>query len=619
MRRRDLLPVIVLVCSLATSVRAQSKGEEGLARFQRGFYLQVHDADPARAAVEYEAVVADPAVAEEVRREARARLAQCREEIAAEDLARLMPADAMAYIEIKRPGKHAAELIRMLGLGGPVAAKATAPKPTGIPVAPGIELPADFAISPALVAELSKIRGVAAAITSVNRQGIPQGVAVVHPGDSDLLRGLSETGVQTLPMTDAIDGFATYVVEKEVWIVRTARLFIVASSKSQAAAAVERLKNPSAESLATSAGFKDLAKDRSLALGFAYLSGPRLLPVLASQLRFEELAIARAVLDLDHLQSLSATLRVQPHGVEAAAKVRFSADHHNLAYALVRTAPATRRSLAHVPSSAAAVVLVGLNPAEPAGAKRAAAGEPSQITAMDLGREVFANIEEVSAFLLAPSGGEGGGSGGLPEVGLVFAVKDAAKSAAVWNQLLALPAMAGLPFTQAAQPVEIGGRTGKQYVFPFVPPIVVVEHPDRLLLAGTQGAVAAALGSGAAEKSITKDAAFAPRLAQLTPYTSKAVLVDVGRTLKIASAFGGREGREMAEAANLIDGLTVSVASHESPTELAIGVQVTGLPNVLKLAAAMAQPRARSPEAAAATPRRATRAPIAPKRPSGTK
>jgi hypothetical protein len=198
---------------------------------------------------------------------------------------------------------------------------------------------------------------------------------------------------------------------------------------------------------------------------------------------------------------------------------------------------------------------------------------------------VFANIDEVSAFAL-PSSGDTGALG-VPDVGLVFAVKDAAKSAAVWNQLLALPALAGLPFTQAAQAVEIEGRSGKQYVFPFVPPIVVVEHPDRLLLAGTRGAVAAALRSGTSGESILS---AAPRLAPLSPHTSKAVLVDVGRSLKIASAFaGGREGRDMAQAANLVDGLAFSVVTHESPTELTIVAQMTGLPNVLKLAAAIAQ------------------------------
>ena len=593
---------LLALCVAAAPARAQTNADAPLSRFQRGFYWQSHENDPARAAKEFEAVVSDPEATDELRREARIRLDQCREELSAADLARLMPADALAYFEIQRPGKHLAELARMLGLSASGAARKNGGDRTAaIPLEAGFVLPHDFSVSPALLAELTKIRGAAVAVTSIDGRGQPHGVAIVHPGESDLLRGLTETGVQVLPPSESIGDFPTYVMHNQAWIVRTARLLIVASSKSQASAAVARLKSSAGESLAQQAEFKELAADRSRSLAFAFVSGPRLLPNLAAHVRLDELAIARGVLDLDHLQSASIGVRVADERIEASAKVRLAAGHQNLAYALVRTAPATRRSLAHVPSGVAAVALIGLNPAGPPDAKRAEQGETPRITAMDLGREVFSNIEEVSLFVLPMSGGPGGRSGGpaIPDVGLVFAVKDASQSAALWNQLLALPARFGLPLTQGPEAIRIEGKSGKQYSFPFTPPIVVVEH-DRLLVAGTQGAVTAALRCGTVSAPIAKDPSLAALVQALPADASKAIFVDAARAMRLAGAIGGRDGRELAEAAPLVDGLIVAAATGESPTQLIVRAEATGLPNVLKLAATLARPR----PATAAPPRK---------------
>ena len=57
---------------------------------------------------------------------------------------------------------------------------------------------------------------------------------------------------------------------------------------------------------------------------------------------------------------------------------------------------------------------------------------------MDLGRELFGNIVEASAFVLPASASQPGGPP-IPEVGIVLAVRQPEKSEALWNQLLTLP------------------------------------------------------------------------------------------------------------------------------------------------------------------------------------
>ena len=106
-----------------------------------------------------------------------------------------MPADALAYVEVGHPGEQLARLIKMLGL---VREPGGTASPSGaIPLGDGLFFPEDFTVSPALVAELNKIHGVAASVTDVERDG-PQWLVAVDPGTCDLLRGILETAVQVL-------------------------------------------------------------------------------------------------------------------------------------------------------------------------------------------------------------------------------------------------------------------------------------------------------------------------------------------------------------------------------------------------------------------------------------
>ncbi len=224
------------------STRPAPTGGATTADFQRGYFLQTHQADFAGAAAAFEKVLADPSAPAEVRREAQSRLAQCREDLATADLAHLMPPDALAYAEVSRPGEHVVRVANMLGLVRKDGVQPKAGAKT-IPWATACSLPEDLSLSPALVAELKKFRGVAAAVTSIDASGMPEGVVVVHPGDADLVRGLIETGVQLLEPVEPIEGFRTYTYQRQVVLTVTARVLIAARTREQVAVAVARLKD----------------------------------------------------------------------------------------------------------------------------------------------------------------------------------------------------------------------------------------------------------------------------------------------------------------------------------------------------------------------------------------
>src|SRR5688500_17387150 len=106
LRSRPVMGVLVAVFLVLPSV-ATGQAAPAEQQFKEGYFLQTHEHDFAAAAAAYQKVVADANAPAALRAEAQARLGQCQEEQVATDLAGLMPPEAVAYLEISRPGKHA--------------------------------------------------------------------------------------------------------------------------------------------------------------------------------------------------------------------------------------------------------------------------------------------------------------------------------------------------------------------------------------------------------------------------------------------------------------------------------------------------------------------------------
>jgi hypothetical protein len=293
-------------------------------------------------------------------------------------------------------------------------------------------------------------------------------------------------------------------------------------------------------------------------------------------------------LDLDHFESLVVKLTTTDRGILLHAQMNLMPGHKNMIYALVRTAPMTKRSLEHVPRGAAGVLTVGLNPPGPAAPTVTNADGTPSISLMDVGRELFGNIDEVSVFGMAPA--ESSGRQPLPEVGAVIAVKDPAKSEALWNQILSLATLFGARQAQPPADVDIEGHKGKTYHIDGLPPIAVVRI-DKELVIGTTAAAAAALRAGQQGESIADDPAFAPLLARLTPDSSKALLVDVGRAMQIVAAMSpGNSQRELAAMSQMLRETKVSLVTDEAPNCLTVRAELTGLPQFRELVQLFAAP-----------------------------
>ena len=68
----------------------------------------------------------------------------------------------------------------------------------------------EIAVSPLLVEGALGLRGAAVAITGLRPDGEPNGVVILHPGDSGVLRGLIDTALPAVgvPVVEAIRTFS---------------------------------------------------------------------------------------------------------------------------------------------------------------------------------------------------------------------------------------------------------------------------------------------------------------------------------------------------------------------------------------------------------------------------
>ena len=84
------------------------------------------------------------------------------------------------------------------------------------------------------------------------------------------------------------------------------------------------------------------------------------------------------------------------------------------------------------------------------GGLKAALGQRKDTSAETV-EAVEHHVEEVAIFVLPTAAEHGGPHAHMPEMAAVFAVKDAAKSEAIWNQILAIATLVGVRDTNRSR------------------------------------------------------------------------------------------------------------------------------------------------------------------------
>jgi hypothetical protein len=366
-------------------------------------YLKIKDEQAAKAALEK--LVNEYADQTEIVQKAQLAL----DDLMDFDPAALMPPGTLIYVELGSPGRQVETILNMLKgtpYENPIAAiynQAQAGS-QNTQKTPGDIIGA--LLNPSMMAEFKKIRGSAIGVTGVAQNNPPM-IMVLYPGKSDALRGLIMMGLNMAGAPgEPIEGMQTINIQNAAGVAYDDRVILIAQPAEQLKWCVRQYKGLASEpTLASSnpsfAKINKKARHDNLMTAWvnvdeAYSKVLQLFP--AGQIP-KQMLLVDAIADFNHIDYITMTNSIEQDGFADTTEIVFKDGHHCLAYDLIRTPNINKAALSAVPSSAVALATFALS-ADNDNQAGAIRGQIKNASGLDIGREIFANIEQVTVFAM---------------------------------------------------------------------------------------------------------------------------------------------------------------------------------------------------------------------------
>lgn len=634
---RTMIKVGAVLCVLGLAVCANAQEKTAAENLQAGIFAQEIESDAAKAAELYNKVIADPAASEVFKAQAMLRQGQCYvlldepdqgikvlthlvrtypgqaavmekanamlKDLIVIDPASVMPANCLAYAEVGSPGHQIETLLNMLQ-GTPLEASLQAgPAQRGQGGPQNIGQILQALRNPSMISEFKKIRGLAVGITGLPENGPPPFVAILLPGKSDALRGLLTVGLQVAarPM-DAVNGLQAYRIPGGPAAAFDDRALIVAYPESQLAGVVNQYKNAlQTTGLAQNSRFVAGApaasrKENALTVWVdADRAYDMLMKTLPANHMPQEIIFAQVGLDLPNLDYATKTLSIQPDGLHANVKVALKEGHQCLAYNMVHTPALTRTGFEAIPSNAALVISMALGAPESTQAK-VVQDKVQQLTGLDIGREIFANIEQISIFAV-PANNATPAYRGLPplasQIGFAVTSHNPVKTHQLLNQWLSLGHfIVGQATGQRSEPKEgqydIGVTNGQKMC------CYLNQTGKTTLLSLSPGVIRQSEQAVTKKQSAFDRGPLSAALKALPATTSKLVLINVGQVIETVLPSAPPEirnqfGSVAADLSEAMANTVIQVNTEEGPNSLGVHVGINELPEIGELMPAVMQ------------------------------
>ncbi len=523
------------------------------------------------------------------------------DELGNADPAALMPPETLIYAEIGSPGKQVEAILNMLK-GTPLEDPLRAIGGVGQgsnQQGPAAALSA--LLNPSMMAEFKKIRGMGVSFQQIG-QGVPQAMVVMYPGKSDALRGILQmalglAGTPSDPIADMnavrFQGGGGAAYDGTVIIVTSP----TPKGADQLKWAVQQYKglanNPTlASSNKSFAKVSKKARQENILtlwvnVDEAYQTMMKQLP--PDQVP-QQIRMADGMVDLKNVDEIIAGLTLKETGVAIEANFDLKDGHHCTAYSLIHTPNLNMKLLNTVPSEATALFAFALG--DPNTPQAEAAGQQlKNITGLDIGREIFGNIRQVSLFAApvfkSSSTTEGVSAFPVESLGVAIASNDPTKTRMVLTTLL--QSTHALAPGENGQPQEIkvvDGRfqidlANKMQVFGYV------DEPGKttVLSLGSE-MIDSSVKASKQKNSILDAGRLKTALAALPPTTSKVAMINVGGHMKIAARAAHvsdpnaqeRLTQAIQQLSQACEQTTIVARTAEETNSLNVRLEITGLP-----------------------------------------
>lgn len=513
------------------------------------------------------------------------------------DPAYLMPPGTLAYVEIGSPGKQVETILSMLKgtpLENPMQALGMMMGGMDHTKSPSDIISA--LMNPSMMAELKKIRGMASGIVGIRDDGSAIPMVVLYPGESDALRGFLEAAIRVAGKADeAVGEMESLRIGNEAFVALDKKAIFVSKTRDQLVWAAKQYQGLIREpSLAGKQDFfgrvsKKARQDNTLTLwaniNEIYEQGVKR---MAPDQLPEEVRMADIMLDLKHLDELIGSFSIKPNGIHLDVHLNLEEGHQCLVHNLIHTPQLSKRVLNTIPPDTVLLATIALG--EDSGPAAEKLREPiKQLTGLDIGREIFANIEQVQLFAVPPKPAhtQQPPAALLSCVGLSVTSHNPQQTLALFQKLLDTAAKAGLPTQTQGQKTSSGLY---QYTIP-------VDNKQNIpCFVGQQGKTTTlCLLDGELATRVLKRveqpgpiAALDKPLSQVSPETSKLVALNLGGLITIADALilamhdnpdnpGHKALQELAKACS---GSTFQIQTNEGAQSIKLHVGLNELPGL---------------------------------------
>ncbi|MBM4025475.1 MAG: hypothetical protein FJ280_08710 [Planctomycetes bacterium] len=533
------------------------------------------------------------------------------EELGNADPASLMPPETLVYVEIGSPGRQLATILNMLKgtpLENPLNLINRKDGPQGAgggARAAGGKDPMQVLsslLNPAMQAELEKIRGIGVGIQDIRGKN-PSALIVVYPGKSDALRGLLQMAASVLGSAAApIAGMQSVVFGDGGAAAFDETVVILATPSAQARDLLQwsvrqykaQAGQPSLASANQSfARISKQARQRNALTLWVNVDAAhaRLRAVLPPDQIPPQMHRADLMLDLQNIDDLIVTLSLRETGAALEANIGFKPGYQSMAYSLIHTPNLNRAQLRVIPAEAVALASLTLGDIGTPLA-HAVRDKIRGETGLDLGPEIFGNVEQVSLFLVPPK------ESVLPQgpqvppivrsIGLAITSRDTEKT---HKLVMTLLQMAKLAASETQQPPTETGRYEIALAHGMKLFGYTHEANRTMVLSLNSQLVEQSVTATRQETSVLTGGPLQDALTTLSPTTSKLVLVNVGAALQLAaeniqlpSPEAARQAKQLLqELSQAAQKTTIRLLTSEAADSFGVRLSLSDLPPLQQL------------------------------------
>jgi len=513
------------------------------------------------------------------------------------DPAALMPPETLAYIEIGSPGKQIETILNMLEgtpLENPLAAIGGAPRGG---VSHG-NIVAGF-LNPNMMAEFKKIRGMGIGITGI-AQNNPPAIVVLFPGKSDALRGLVMGALVLLGKPiEAIEGMQCVEFPDGGGAAYDDNVVILASplayTDGQLTWSVKQYKgvahNPTLASSNKSFS-KVNKKDRQENALTVWANFDQLYTALKETFPDgelpEQMRAADGIADFKNIDDLIASFSIQENGMALETNVGFKEGYNSLAYNMFHTPKLSKAAFDVVPSGAVALLSVAPGGAESARAQ-AINEQIRKMTGLEIGGDIFANIDQVTLFVLPSAVSSGKILPGIPpivgSVGLVLTSENPRQTRQIMTGLLTATNLI------ASQSGDDSDANIGRYQFELVNQLKIHCYTNQenktTVLSLNPGVIEASASALGTRKSVASSGQLKDAFNKLSPGASKLAMINVGGAIRAGGALFlmGLPDDSQSNVSGLFNQLadscdktTIQLRTYEEQNNLNVRAEISELP-----------------------------------------